>query len=353
MSSSPVSRFDPVLAAARWARPRIAFPPWGSGLGLARTVLALGTLGTLLATPPQVLLSPLAGGIVPPVCVGITRASVWCAAPGGPEGARWLSVVVLAVTASGWRPRLTAIPHWWVSWSLFASISILDGGDQITAVLTLLLIPVALTDRRRWHWQRPDDIASGPLSRLVAVIALVLIQVQVAGVYLQAGISKLGVPDWVNGTALFYFFRSVILGAPPWLSPVTSAITGSPFGVSILTWGAIALEIALGLALLLPGGSRRVLLAAGLAFHDAIALSMGLISFDFAMSASLLLYLLPIGHQITAPRWLGGAHRLLTARTAAPAGLPRGSAAEAVPDPPASESVAVILPRGPDSCGQV
>jgi antimicrobial peptide system SdpB family protein len=292
---------DPVAAAARWARTRIADPPWGSGLGLARTVLALGTLGTLLATQPRVLLSPLAGGVTPPLCGGISRFSAWCLLPGDPEFARWLSAGILLVVASGWRPRFTAIPHWWVCWSLFAAVTIQDGGDQITADLTLLLIPVLLADARAWHWQRSDPARSGPLARIVAVVAIVLIQLQVAGLYLDAGISKLGVPEWLNGTAIFYIFRSVIFGAPPWFTPIFSVLTGSPAGVALMTWGAVALEISIGLALLLPRQIRPLLLASGLLFHDVIALSMGLISFDCAMSAALLIYLLPAGHQIKMP----------------------------------------------------
>ncbi len=120
---------------------------------MVHTVLALGTLGTLLATSPSVLMSPLAGQASPPVCLGMARVGLWCAVPGaGGEAARLLSIAVLLVTASGWRPRLTAIPHWYVSWSLVANATIQDGGDQIATILTLLLIPVALTDPRRWHW---------------------------------------------------------------------------------------------------------------------------------------------------------------------------------------------------------
>lgn len=297
------ARRDWVAAVGEWARARVADAPWGSGLGLARTVLALGTLGTLLATPPRVLLSPLAGGITPPSCTGLARVSAWCVVPQDPQLARWLSVAVLVVVASGWRPRYTAIPHWWVAWSLFASVTIQDGGDQITAVLTLLLIPALLTDSRRWHWQRAGQ-AGGPITRITAVVTLLLIQVQVAGLYLDAGIAKLGVTEWANGTALFYFFHSVVFGAPAWLSPILSAVTNLPAGVALLTWGALALEIVLGLALLLPKRLRPLLLASGLLFHDMIALSMGLISFDCAMSAALLLYLLPIGHQLAKPGWL-------------------------------------------------
>jgi antimicrobial peptide system SdpB family protein len=313
---------DPVMATGAWARSKIANAPWGSGLGLGRTVLALGTLGTLLATPPQVLLSPMPGGVTVPACVGLARASIWCVLPGNPQLARWLSVAVLAAVASGWRPRLTTIPHWWVSWSLFASVSIQDGGDQITAVLTLLLIPLALTDPRRWHWQPTPPGRGGPLPRIIGVLALLLIQIQVAAVYLDAGIAKLGVPDWANGTAMFYIFRNAIYGAPSWLSPMLSAITNLPVGVALLTWGAVVLEVILGLALLLPRQLRPLLLAAGLLFHDMIALSMGLISFDLAMSAALLLYLLPTGCQLTAPNWLARAKTHLTAREQKPLGPP-------------------------------
>src|SRR5262249_42200841 len=153
-----------------------------------RTVLALGTLGTLVATPPRTLLSPLAGGIEPPLCGGVARASAWCLFSGTYGGnyefVRWLSVGILIVVVTGWQPRLTAIPHWWVCWSLFASVTIQDGGDQITADLTLLLVPVLLADSRSWHWQRADPARSGPMARLIAVLGLLLAQLQVAGLYL-------------------------------------------------------------------------------------------------------------------------------------------------------------------------
>lgn len=335
MPAIRLAGLDPVATAGQWARARVASPPWGSGLGLARTILALGTLGTVLATPPRVLLVPLAGGINPPLCGGIGRASLWCLAPSDPQFARWLSAGILLVVATGWRPRFTAVPHWWVCWSLFASITISDGGDQITADLTLLLIPALLADSRTWHWQRADPARSGPMTRIVAVMAIGLMQLQVAGLYLDAGISKLGVPEWLNGTALFYLFRSVIFGAPPLLAPVLSAVTGNPLGVAAITWGAIALEVVLGLALLLPKQLRPLLLASGLLFHDAIAVSMGLVSFDCAMSAALLIYLLPVGHHLTVPSWLAS-------RVARLAAARRGRARHVLVPPTVSSPAAVL-----------
>lgn len=279
----------------RWARPRLAVPVWSSGIGLARTLLALGTAGTLVATDPSALMSYLADGTAPPICQAAGQAGIWCVAP-DLATARWLSVAIALIVASGWRPRFTAIFHWYVSWSLIANSTLQDGGDQITAVLTLLLIPLCLTDSRRWHWQRPQEPTEP--RQIVARTALLLIQVQVAVVYLHASIAKLGVAEWADGTAMFYWTHHPTFGSPGWLRPLTDLVTGSPLGVAAMTWGSIALEFSLALGIVLNATARRVLLVCGLLFHAGIAAEMGLISFFFAMAGALLLYLLPVGHHI-------------------------------------------------------
>jgi antimicrobial peptide system SdpB family protein len=288
-------------ALGRWAAPRLDRSPWASGLGLARTLLALGTLGTLLATSPQVLLSALADGTTAPTCDGLFGAGLWCLVPAGNgEAARWLSVAILLVVASGWRPQLTGIPHWYVAWSLLGNVTIRDGGDQITAVLALLLIPVTLTDRRRWHWQPPSG--DGRDARgIAAYTALILIQIQVSVLYLHASVAKLGVTEWANGTAMYYWTHNPIFTAPGWVQPVLDTIVSWPVGVAVLTWGSVALEFALALAILVRPPVKRWLLVAGLGFHAMIAVTMGLTSFGLAMSGALLLYLLPIGHQLRLP----------------------------------------------------
>jgi antimicrobial peptide system SdpB family protein len=287
----------------RRARPAMAKSPWASGLGLARTLLALGTLGTLLATTPRTLMAPLADGTLPPTCSDLTKFGLWCVLPGGQgEVARWLSIAVLVVVAAGWRPRFTGVLHWYVAWSLMVNVSILDGGDQVTTVLTLLLIPVTLTDPRRWHWQAMPERAPG-LSRVVAYTALFIVQIQVAAIYLHASVAKLAVSEWSDGTAMFYWLRHPTFGATGWMRTIADFVTGNPIGVAALTWSSIALEFALAIALLLRPPLRRWLLIAGLIFHGLIALSMGLISFSTAMSGALLLYLLPIGHQLVMPQW--------------------------------------------------
>jgi hypothetical protein len=137
--------------------------------------------------------------------------------------------------------------------------------------------------------------------------------------------SKIAGPPWGSGLglartllALFYIFHSVLFGVPPWLNPVLAVVTRIPAGIALMTWGAVALEITLGLALLLPRRLRPLLLTAGLLFHNMIAVSMGLVSFDVAMSAAPLLYLLPIGYQVRAPAWPTKAVSRLADRAPAP-----------------------------------
>jgi antimicrobial peptide system SdpB family protein len=283
----------------RWARPYLTTPVWSSGLGLARTVLALGTAATITTTSPSILMSPLANGVRPPMCTGVTNAGLWCMTGENLALGRWLSVAILLVVASGWRPRLTAIPHWWVSWSLMVNATMVDGGDQITAVLTALLMPILITDRRHWHWQRPADSGRDPgMRHVVARASLLLIHIQVAVLYFQASVAKLGVPEWADGTAMFYWSRDPAFGSAPWIRPVMELFTYSPYGVAFLSWGTIALEFTIALAILLGPAMRRALLIVGISFHALIAIDIGLVSFFMAMTGALLLYLLPPGHHI-------------------------------------------------------
>lgn len=180
--------------------------------------------------------------------------------------------------------------------SLQASALTLDGGDHATAVLTLLLVPVTLTDIR-WHWERttkklPHERKE--LARLLALSALIVARVQVAGIYFDASMAKLGVEEWKDGTALYYWLTEPNFGASSWLMPALIPLLTNGVTVALLTWGTILFEVVLFMALVMSKRGWGVLLAFGVAFHVAIAVVQGLISFSIAMIAALLLYLRPV-----------------------------------------------------------
>ncbi len=280
--------------------------PWTNIYGTARSILALSSAMTLLSTPLAALFHPIAGGSgVHPSCVlGAQRMGLFCQAQDHMGFARWLAIGILLVVATGFRPRWTAIPHWWIALSISDNATLIEGGDQLTANLALLMIPIALTDPRKWHWQpaptRSDSLGSDA-AKLVAVTARLLIQLQVAVVYFHAAVGKLGVEEWKDGTVLYYWLLHPTFGAPHWLSPVVSWSLKNGAFVAMLTWGVIALEYLLSAALFMPKRFWPFLLVGGFGLHAGIVLIHGLFSFGMVMFAALILYLRPWERPFTRP----------------------------------------------------
>ncbi|WP_203182626.1 sporulation-delaying protein SdpB family protein [Streptomyces pratensis] len=300
-----------LTALGTWATRVCGTSPFTDVYGAARTLLATGTLVTLVCNPASTLFAPGTAGAPQPHCGGAASLSVYCLAP-GPESARWISVAVLLVVMSGFAPRWTAIPHWWVSYSLQVSASVIDGGDQISAVATLLLVPVALCDGRRSHWAR-DPAAPAPGERLrhawiAGWIALGAVRLQAAVVYFHAGTAKFGVAEWADGTAMYYWLSDPHMGAPAWQRTLIDPLMQHSLPVALLTWSVPLGEIALAAALVMPARHWRPFLVAALLFHAAIAAVMGLVSFSLAMAALDLLFLRRADHAL--PLHLGVPARL-------------------------------------------
>lgn len=280
--------------------------PYTNVVGTARTLLALGTCGTLAFTSPLVLFGNNLGSSPTPFGIGPGRVGLFYLLTSHLELARWIAVGILLVAATGWRPRVTCIFHWWIAFSLQSSATILDGGDQITAILTLLLIPVALTDGRAWHWNRrvtPRFDTAECLRRMVAVSALLAIRIQVAGIYFHSAVLKLSVREWVDGTAVYYWFTNPSFGAPAIRKHLLMPLLLNGGTVAAISWGAIVLELILFMALTMPKKAWKPLLILGIGFHILIALVFGLISFSIAMCAALVLYLRPVENAFLIPTW--------------------------------------------------
>ncbi|HVG60572.1 MAG TPA: sporulation-delaying protein SdpB family protein [Hyalangium sp.] len=286
--------------------------PWSNVYGLARTLMALGTGGTLLFSHSSTLFRPAVGISDVPICQGIRQASLFCVMPAGwLEVSRWLAVLLLLVIASGWRPRFTGILHWWVSISLVWSGVLTDGGDQIASILSLLLVPMTLTDGRKWHWDPPPENSSES-SRLIALSSWVLLRGQVAFIYLHASVGKFKVPEWVDGTALYYWLLDPSIGAPGWLANLMYPVLSSPL-VAVMTWSVLVLEFWLALGLVLSRRARKVLLPLGISFHVGIVLFHGLVSFVLIMFGALVLLLRPFDEHFRfewlrsrMPQWFRG-----------------------------------------------
>jgi antimicrobial peptide system SdpB family protein len=304
-----------LTAVGRWSRRWSAgLDPWTNVYGFARSLLAISTTLTLVCTPTSSLFRPGSGQLQVPHCAGVRHMGAFCL-PGVPqhlELAKWVAVVVLLVVASGWRPRWTGILHWWVSASFMSNALLVDGGDSVVGVLTFLLVPVTLTDGRRWHWTCSEPHAGSEtddVRRFVAGTALFLVRLQMAGIYFHAAVAKLAVAEWTDGTALYYYLGSGIFGADAWLAPVLRPLLLNGTTVTLLTWSVLIAEYLLSAGLVTAKRHRPALLVMGITFHGLIMICQGLVSFSLAMMAGLLLYLRPTERAFDFARLLAALRR--------------------------------------------
>ncbi len=284
-------------------------PVWTVTYGVGRSCLALSTLLTLTLNSPDLLYRVGSGMSAPTVCSPLaSHVDAFCLAYGrfgyaGLDAVRWLCIAGLVLVISGWRPRVTGVLHWVIATTFYWSSPLTDGGDQAATVLTLLMVPLTLTDPRQWHWQARGPVRSVGPAAVIAASTILAIRLQVAAIYLHASLGKVAVEEWTDGTSLYYWFNSGVVGLPREILGFAQPILTSWLIVP-MSWSVIALEFCLAVGFLLPFRLRMALLAFGVLLHGGIAAFMGISSFSISMTAALVLYLPSVGDE--AP-WVCGA----------------------------------------------
>jgi antimicrobial peptide system SdpB family protein len=268
---------------------------WSNSIGMARAILALGTLLTLLLNPTDILFEP---SVLNEKTNLLRTYSLFFLLKKSLVTAKLLSCAVLLLVVWGIYPRITGLLHWYVAYSFFVACNSVDGGDHITSVLSLLLVPITLTDNRRSHWAAPTQ-AFNTTRSFFARTFFVLIQLQVCVIYLHAFAGKLEAKEWVNGTATFYWLTHEYFGVNELFRPLLYKALANTYIVTLFTWGILVIEFALAAGVLLDVQSkkRKRLLLLGISLHFGIFMVHGLASFLFATTAGLLLYLLPNGYE--------------------------------------------------------
>lgn len=203
--------------------------PRGPLLGTARTLLALADLSVLAFTADRDLFLRETATVTAGRCDGVRSLSLWCLA--GPHPAallvcRVVAILVFAVVATGFRPRWTCIPHWYLAFSMGTAMTVANGGEGVDRIVTLLLIPLCLGDTRTWQW-RCSGPPLGPGWRGSAYVALLFVRAQVIVVYLNSAVAKVMTVQWRNGSAFAGLLDDPYYGAPHWirglLGPLFSA----------------------------------------------------------------------------------------------------------------------------------
>ena len=160
-----------------------------------------------------------------------------------------------------------------------------NSGDTVMLVMAayLILSPAgaACSLDRLWRIFRGTEDDTTPL---VVPWAQRLMQLQIAIVYLAASLSKAGGEKWVNGTAAYYPLHLPETARFPMLGSDTLWV------INLITWGTVAIELALALLVWVPR-LRLYVLTAGVMLHLGIEYSMNIPLFSFMMIASYLTFL--------------------------------------------------------------
>lgn len=267
------------------------FEPRGPYLAAGRSLFAAAQAATIIFTSDHDLFSYTRANPTGIHCGGIRNLSVWCIT--GPEPtalltSRILSLLVLGLVVSGYRPRWTCILHWYVTFSLGVSIALPNGGEQVARIGTMLLIPVCLGDGRVWQWGPPRGLMP-PAWRGASLAALLAARVQVSIIYAEAAVSKILVSEWRDGTAVYSAFFGPTYGMPASLQHLLSPALERYWVVAMLTWGTLVAEMLIALCVLGSSLARRLALAIVILLHSAIIVALGLFSFGVIMIAMALI----------------------------------------------------------------
>jgi len=262
----------------------LAFEPRTLTLGAARSLVALAELSVLVFTSDTDLFPAVPNGPTGPRCDGLRVLSLWCASssPAGLTVSRIVTMAVLVLAASGYRPRWTCIPHWYVTFSLAAAIHVPNGGENVAKILTLLLIPLCLADDRIWHWRRP----STPLPawwRGNAYVAHLVIRLQIVIVYGQAVWLKIVEPEWRAGSAMHYIIQDAYFGSTPELASFLETGVFAGWLIPVATWGTVILETAIVVCVIGNPKIRRTAPPLAVVLHGGIIIALGLVSFGLVM----------------------------------------------------------------------
>ena len=211
------------------------------------------------------------------------------------------SIIFLMIIISGYYPRVLCIIQAWISFSIFNSIIVPEGGDQINYLLNLFLIPICLFDKRKNGWINEYTLASNNILINTNIkCALFIIKLQMSLLYFHAAIGKIYQEQWYQGSAIYYWVNHSIFGANDFIYFFLEFIVTNKYLVTFLCWGIILIEISLFVSLFLKQKYKYYIFVVGILFHFLIVLIFGLTTFFLAMAGGLILYLFNINVDLQA-----------------------------------------------------
>lgn len=214
-----------------------------------------------------------------------------------------IAIILLLSVVGGIYPRITGVLHFWIVYSFHNACIYLDGGDQISTIMTALLIPITLMDSRLNHWGKPRK--RNEIIRFLGLLFFKIISLQVAFIYFHTAVEKIyKLNEWKDGTALYYILQGNYFGINKFLFNLIEPFLMSK-GVLILTWWVLISHLLLAFALFVKRRDKKMYFLVGLSLHFGIAIFLGLYSFSLVMIGALILYMLPFDFNLWKESYLG------------------------------------------------
>jgi len=281
-------------------------PIFGYYLGIVRSLLAFSLLINLLFTgKDKLFFYNLYANINPnifEVKYGIlTQYSIFNLLD--IEVAFYLTIVILLVIISGYFSKLTSILHFYICFSFVCSSELVNGGNKISLVLTLLLIPICFLENRKNHWI--DEPKKPNFYRDISLnIILLFARMQICYIYFQTFYKKIALNEWSNGTAIWYYLQkpNYFDNDEDLRRMILDFVLHNDKLLVISTWTVLLIELSLAFTLFVKQENRIYLFLLGLLLHTGIAIFMGLFSFAVVMISALILLTFPLNYKKLNPQ---------------------------------------------------
>lgn len=266
--------------------------PFTPLLGIVRTLLALSLLLTLIFNPITLLFKPVAGIEEVPVCSVLSNLTYFCLFENNDlVKAKIILIIILILIIIGFFPQVLGILHFYISFSVQNTMTIIDGGEQVTLVTTFWLMLISLFDNRLNHWQKPTARIS--YKSIIGWGFITVLKIQIAYIYLNAAITKLKNKEWLDGTAVYYYLNDIIFGIPDFLYNIFSFVIETPL-IGLITWGTLLIQLTIFASIFANNKVKRIIFYIAIFMHEMFALFLGLVSFSLVMFAVLIFYFSPI-----------------------------------------------------------
>lgn len=193
--------------------------------------------------------------------------------------------------------RLTTAAHYVFVISLFLrNPALLDGGDNLSYLVLLYLLPVNCT--AVLSIRRTEPVPKGAeVAVVLHNMGIVLIALQIFILYLASAMYKIQGRLWQDGTALYYIWR-----VPEFSWPlVTDHLVRYGWLIVMATYFSVLFQLLFPVLVAIRETRVATILMAVL-FHATIGITMGLTSFSIYMVATEAIFLSDRHYA-----WLGGA----------------------------------------------